>query len=187
MRCLPRRVRLDDPLEALTAISRDPSWKWVIAREDGRLTTAIEVQRCYVEAAAAWPAATRETDWVIQEWADTLDLLEKDPMTLADRLDWVAKRKMLETYREAEGVDWQADVLQSLDMEYHNIDPERGLYHALVEMGEMRRVTTDAEIERATREAPTDTRAFGRSRVIRALMARHVPRYAVDWDGVVVG
>ncbi|MDH7570768.1 MAG: proteasome accessory factor PafA2 family protein, partial [Armatimonadota bacterium] len=130
--------------------------------------------------------ADDQVDWVLREWEETLDLLEKDPMSLADRLDWVAKRQMLETYMAEEGVGWHADVLQSLDLEYHNINPKRSLYHALVEMGAMRRVTTDRAIEEATRQPPRTSRALGRSKVIRQILARRIRRYAIDWDSVYV-
>ncbi|MBI3945773.1 MAG: proteasome accessory factor PafA2 family protein [Armatimonadetes bacterium] len=187
MRALPRSVRLADPLEALRSVSRDPSWKWLVDRQDGTPIPAIEVQRSYLDAARACLAGQdEETDWVLREWEDVLDLLEKDPMSLSDRLDWVAKRKLMETFIAEEGARWGDDVLHSLDLEYHNINRESGLYYALEEQGGVRRVTTDAAIERATRAAPRNTRAWGRSHVIRELIQRRVRRYAVDWDSVYV-
>jgi proteasome accessory factor A len=112
--------------------------------------------------------------------------LELDPMTLDDRLDWVAKRKLLQMYMEAEGLSWQSDVLHSLDLEYHSSNPETGLYHGLVQAGQMQRVTTDEAIEAAMNTPPPDTRAFGRSRVIRHLMETKNKRYVIDWDSVYV-
>ena len=44
---------------------------------------------------------------------------------MADRLDWVAKRKIVEQYMAEEGLDWTDDALHSVDLEYHNIDPEK--------------------------------------------------------------
>ena len=36
------------------------------------------------------------------KWEKCLDALEKDPYLLADKLDWVAKRKMMEDFMESE-------------------------------------------------------------------------------------
>lgn len=187
MRALPRTVYLASPLEALRSISRDPTWKWLVKRQDGRTISAVDVQRHYLEAAQAHLAGEdEETDWVLHEWEEVLDLLEKDPMSLSDRLDWVAKRRLLETFMEAEGVQWGDDVLHSLDLEYHNIDPASGLYYGLEAEGAMRRVTTDLAITNATRTAPSNTRAWARGYVVRELLNRKVRRYAVDWDSVYV-
>ena len=66
-----------------------------------------------------------ESDWVLREWARTLDDLERDPMLLVGRLDWVAKKWLLDTFVEAEGLKANDPWLQSLDLEYHNINPNR--------------------------------------------------------------
>jgi proteasome accessory factor A len=107
-------------------------------------------------------------------------------MTLADRLDWVAKRRLFQMYMHAEGVTWQDDMLQSLDLEYHNANPETGLYYGLVQAGQMQRVTTDAAIEAAVTAPPPDTRALGRSRVIQGLLESKNKRYVIDWDSIYV-
>jgi proteasome accessory factor A len=113
-----------------------------------------------------------------------LDGLERDPMAMGDRLDWVAKKQMLQEFMDSEGVDWHDDVLQSLDMEYHNINPQTSLYYGLQEMGSMKRVCTDEEILRATVEPPQNTRAKGRAAVISSLIQQKWNRYLIDWDWV---
>ena len=101
---------------------------------DGSTIPAVELQRVYLDAAKKRLAGKdAQTDWVLREWEYVLAGLELDPMVLADRLDWVAKRKMLMMFMEADDVGWHDDVLQSLDMEYHNINPCTGLYYGLVE------------------------------------------------------
>ena len=66
----------------------------------------------------------------------------------------MAKRRLLEMYMEAEEVAWDADVLQSLDLEYHNLNPETSLSHGLVLAGQTdRKQTVGAELA-WTREAP---------------------------------
>jgi proteasome accessory factor A len=180
-------VRLADPLEALRSVSRDPTWKWVVRRHDGSTIRAIDLQRIYLQAAQEHLAGRDEdTDWVLREWEYVLDALELDPMSLDDRLDWVAKRKLLEAFRQQEGLSWHDDMMFSLDMEYHNTDPSRGLYYGLVEAGLMKRIVTDEEIGNATTTAPDNTRAYGRSRAIQHLLASRNRAYIVDWDMVYV-
>jgi proteasome accessory factor A len=98
-------------------------------------------------------------------------------MSLIDRLDWVAKKWLLETFMEEEGVTWDDIWLQSLDLEYHNIDLDEGLYYGIP----MRRVVTDDQIEAALHNPPIGTRAYFRGRA--------VDRFgdaikAIQWDSI---
>jgi|DewCreStandDraft_2_1066082.scaffolds.fasta_scaffold00024_77 proteasome accessory factor A len=180
-------VCLRDPLATLRRVSRDPSLRWLVERADGSTISAVDLQRLYLRRAQRLlQGRDPDTDWILREWEDVLDGLERDPMELADRLDWVAKRRLLELYMAEEGVSWGADILVSLDLEYHNIDPSRGLYYALQDCGRMRRLVDDEQIELATRLAPQHTRARARSRAVAGLLARGVRTYVIDWDMVYV-
>ncbi len=180
----PQDVGLGDPVWALKEISRDPTFTWILERKNGRTISAIDIQRRYLDLAERHlKGMDEESDWVLREWARTLDDLERDPMSMGDRLDWVAKKWMLDMFVESEGLDWNDPWLQSLDLEYHNIDPNRGFYHDLERKGMMERVLTEEQIDRAGREPPQDTRARARSTVVKALSENRV-RYIVDWDSV---
>ena len=120
----------------------------------------------------------------MREWEDVLDTLERDPMELADRLDWVAKKQMLMEFMDSENVNWGDDVLHSLDLEYHNINPRKSLYYGLEEMDAARRICTDEQIEHCTTHPPQNTRAKGRADVIAQLVKRQWGRYLIDWDWV---
>lgn len=187
MEAVPEAAALADPLAALKSVSRDQSWEWPVTRADGGTIGAVDLQRLYLEAAQCHlKGRDEQTDWILRNWEETLDGLEADPMGLADRLDWVAKRAMLETFISEENTDWSDDTLHSLDMEYHNIDPDAGLYYALEQEGAMRRVVTDGDVERAKSTPPQDTRAFGRGLMIEALQAAGAAHYIIDWDAVYV-
>jgi|DewCreStandDraft_2_1066082.scaffolds.fasta_scaffold00024_81 proteasome accessory factor A len=156
-------IRLRNPVEAIKAISRDPSSRWVVELEDGRTTTALDIQYTYLDAARRTLAGmSPDADWTLAEWAATLEALGRDPLELADRLDWVAKRVLLETYQREEGVPWDDPVMTALDLEYHNVDPEQGLYYGLEQAGQVRRLVTDAEIQEAMLRPPLSTRAYVR-------------------------
>jgi len=178
-------VALYNPLDALKSVSRDPDWKWVIRRKEGDTIGAVDLQRFYLKAAKEhYAGRDAQTDMVLREWEICLDALERNPYELADRLDWVAKRKMLDDFIEAEdgNVKWGDDVLHSLDLEYHNVNPESGLYYCLEQEGSIQRTSTDRRIHEATTVPPATTRAKGRGMVIDRLLANGSRDYVIDWD-----
>lgn len=177
-------IVIRNPVETIRRLSRDPEWKWGVELEDGHTVSAIEIQRLYLrEAQRRFAHADTETQWLLMAWENTLDALERDPQELADSLDWVAKRLLLEQFIESEGITWKEPLVQSLDLAYHSIDPQDGLFAGLEQTGAVRRVVTDKDIERATVHPPTSTRAWVRGTLVE--------RYAqaisgVTWSRVVL-
>jgi proteasome accessory factor A len=175
-------IKLIEPVRAARQISHDITLKHTVDRVGAPPITAIEIQRIYQrEAERRLRGQDEDTDWTLTEWAAILDDLESDPLATGDRLDWVAKHNLLEGVRAEEGLKWNDAYLQSLDLAYHDIDPEQGLYYGLEQAGEMRRLVTDARVNAAMNCPPADTRAF-----IRGLF---VSRFggsvrSVGWNGV---
>ena len=180
----PRDVGLTDPVWALKEVSRDPTHRWLLERSDGLTLTAIDIQRSYLELAQRHlTGLDEESDWVLREWERTLNDLERDPMSCVDRVDWVTKKWLLDMFREEEGLSWSDPWMQSLDLEYHNINPDKSLFYDLERQGSTQRVVKDDHVDRASFEPPQDTRAKGRSRLVKVLSENRV-RYIVDWDSV---
>lgn len=180
---LGTEVEIRDPLETLRAVSRDPSYKWLVKRKAGGTIRAVDLQRIYLEAAQKRLSGVDEqTDWVLTEWESTLNALETDPMTLATKLDWVAKKKLYDEYIATEGCSWQDEIMQSLDIEYHNVNRSQSLFYALEDEGLMDRLVTDLDIADATVTAPQNTRAAARSEIIKRLIERKSKDYVIDWD-----
>ena len=90
--------------------------------------------------------------------------------TLVGRIDWASKLWLLETYRNAEQLTWDDPMLKSLDLEYHNLHPDRGLCYGLEEEGRGPRLTTDKSVQLAQDHPPRNTRAFGRGELVRHLL-----------------
>jgi proteasome accessory factor A len=182
---VPQEWTMANPLRALREVSRDETYKWPITLLDGTQMSAIDLQREYLELASVYAGTDEQTDWVLDNWEDILDGLEKDPMALGDRVDWVAKRHIVEQYMESEGLDWSDDALHTVDLEYHNIDPDASLFHAYQEMGKTLRVIDEVEIVEAMTDPPQDTRAKGRGKLVEQVLQRKNPRfYLFDWSGV---
>ncbi len=176
---VPERLTLANPIDAIKTVSHDQTYRWMVTTASGRTLSAIDHQREYLALAQKHLAQEDrfETDWVLAEWEDTLDGLETDPMALTDRLDWVAKKWLLETFAEAEGVAWDDPWLQSLDLEYHNIDMSESLYYGVP----MRRVVTDEQIDDARHNPPADTRAYFRGRAVHKFGSAIK---AIQWDSI---
>lgn len=175
-------VQLAKPIEAVKQVSRDLTLKKTLECQSRPAMTAIEIQWLYQqEVAKRFSGQNEETDWVIQEWATVLEALQTDPFSLSDRLDWVAKHQLLNDFREAEGLDWKDPYLQSLDLAYHDVDPEQGLYYGLEQAGAMRRIVTEAHILASMSCPPSDTRAF-----LRGQFVEKFPKAirSIGWNGV---
>ena len=175
-------IELAHPIDATRAISRDESCAWLVELRDGRKISAIDVQRLYLAAAREHCEADAETAWLLREWELVLDDLALDFWRCRDRLDWVAKKFLLTTFRESEGLDWADPWLQSIDLEYHNVSLENGLYYELMREGQMRRIVSEGDIRRAIFQPPETTRAFFRGRAV-AKFNREIE--TIQWDEIV--
>jgi proteasome accessory factor A len=182
---VPDSISMAQPLIALRDVSRDPKFKWVVSLMNGETIGSVDLQRRYLGYAQGYKGESEQTDWILTEWESILDGLEGDPLALGDRLDWVAKRKIVEDYMAQEGLDWTSDALHSVDLEYHNIDPEKSLFHALQQMGGTKRFVSDMDIVDSMTEPPQNTRAKGRAELVRAVVDRGISKYYLfDWNGV---
>jgi Pup amidohydrolase len=181
----PEGVSLRDPVSAIKQISRDQTYQWNVERLGGGTISAIEIQRHYLSAAKEHLTGfSTETDAVLVEWEAVLDRLASDPLSLSDTLDWAAKRALLDEFREAEGLPWDDPTLQSLDLEYHNVDPDAGLYYGLEQEGRVRRIVSEDEIAAAVTNPPQgSSRALVRGLAI-AKFAPHVQ--SVAWSRIVL-
>lgn len=185
---IPQDWELAEPLVDLRVVSRDEDYKWPVVLIGGEEIGAVALQLRYLELAEQYRDDSEQTNWILDEWATVLDALNRDPLTLGDRLDWVAKKKVVEMYRESEGLDWSDDALYSIDLEYHNIDPEKSLFHALLESGEMSRKIGELEIIDAGTRPPQNTRAMGRAAIVEhVLEQKSFLPYLFDWSGVALG
>jgi proteasome accessory factor A len=175
-------LELANPVEATKSISRDQSYAWIVELHDGRKISAIDIQRRYLAAAQKYcDKSDEEIAWVLQEWEAVLDDLAQDYWLCRDRLDWVAKKFLLTTLQEAEKLSWSDPWLQSIDLEYHNVSLEHGLYYELMREGQMRRFVKEDDIRKAIFQPPEGTRAFFRGRAV-AKFNREIE--TIQWDEI---
>jgi proteasome accessory factor A len=173
---------LADPLGALRAISRDPSFRWPVALQNGGPSSALAVQRAWCRAAREFCDLTdpaRAALWA--DWNQVLTDLEADPMRCRDRLDWVAKLALIREFQAAQNIGDDDPWLRSLDLEYHRLDLEAGLYYALEQSGAMAWAPDEAAVRRAIAEPPRSTRAWIRGRCIQKFPGNVL---SAQWDHI---
>lgn len=175
-------LELEHPVAAVKQISRDSDLQTVVRRHNGRTIAAVDIQIQYYEAATRmFSGSDGESDWVLKEWGETLQLLTHNRQQLVGKLDWVTKQWLLETFLREERLEWDDPWLASLDLEYHNIDPEMGLYMGLEAERKAWRLTSAEMIEEAIRNGPADTRGG-----LRGLCVQRFPEeiQSIQWEQV---
>jgi proteasome accessory factor A len=181
---LERVPRLAQPLHALKSISRDRTWKWKCELASGKQSTAVAVQRAYLQLVREFCAAVA-SPWaaVMEAWQGVLDDLERDPLSTADRLDWSAKYKLIEQFRKAEKLGEEDPWLRSLDLAYHLLDPQQGLFYGLMDQGAFKLPYPLADVTAHALCPPSSTRAAVRGRCIEKFGAAV---QATQWDHLVL-
>jgi Pup amidohydrolase len=179
-----RDLTLDNPIRAIREISHDMTCQRRVKLAGGREMSALEIQQAYLERVERFVASNHEVDdeakRVVGEWRYVLEHLVDDPMTLGRQLDWVAKYQLIDSYRTKHDLGLADPRVHLLDLAYHDVVRDRGLYHLLVRQGRMQRLLEDPEIDEAAENPPPTTRAALRGRFIRTAKARRRD-YTVDW------
>ncbi len=182
---ISEELSLAQPVRSMRTVSHDPGCRATLELSDGREMTAIEMQWEYLKLGKKY-AQDNETDTgtseVLERWEAVLEALEADPMSLATQLDWVAKLKLLEAYRERDGLAWDHSKLKLIDLQYHDVQRGKGLYWKLAEAGKIERLVLEEEIAFAIDHPPEDTRAYFRGECLRRFSDSIV---AASWDALI--
>jgi len=178
-----RDMTLENPIRAIREIARDRTCRMPVRLANGRELSALDMQWEYLDRTLRY-ARTRgfppEVDRAIGMWEHLLTGLEKDPMTLSREVDWVAKLQLLERYGARHDLPLSSPRMALIDLAYHDVNRERGLYYILERRGLMDRVVTDSQIEAAMTAPPSTTRARLRGEFIKAAKLKKRD-FTVDW------
>ncbi len=181
---LPRHLVLNDAVQSTRDISRDSEGDWIVELENGRTIGAMDVQWKFLELAQKHLSGRdAETDWLLESWNFTLEALEQNRQALIGGVDWITKKWLLEEFMAAENLQWNDPWLQSIDLEYHNIDPERGLFFSVTPGKRIADWNNGVRRMEAMRQPPANTRAAGRSRAVAHFQSDSRP-YVVNWDSI---
>jgi proteasome accessory factor A len=183
---LPRDLSLASPVQALRQVSYDVSLRRPLELADGGHMTALEIQWEYLDRAKKYAeeqglaclGAEEVGAEVLRRWEEVLTGLETDFLGLADQLDWVAKFRLMDGYRERHGLRWDDARLAAMDLQYHDLRPDKSL---AARVG-LSRLTSDSEVLTAVSEPPSDTRAYFRGKCLQRWADQIV---AANWDSMV--
>jgi Pup amidohydrolase len=164
------------PVQALRTVSHDPTCRATIELTDGGRTTALELQWELLRLAYKYADDTglegcggeRLGQLVLDRWEATLAALERDP---------------LDAYRERDGLAWSDPKLALLDLQYHDVRPDRSLYEKLVRAGKVERLVDEADVMNGMTEPPASTRAYFRGRCLETWPDAVV---AANWDSLIL-
>jgi len=179
------------PVAAIRTVSHDPTLRATVEMADGGTATAVEVQWEFLRLARKYAdecgldycGGDAVGEMVLDRWEATLTALERDPRTLDGQLDWVTKQVVLDGYRERDGLAWTDPKLAMIDLQYHDVRPERSLYERLVASGKVERIVDEADVQRAITEPPEDTRAYFRGTCLARWSDEVV---AANWDSLIL-
>lgn len=177
-------LAISEPVRAIKEISHDPECRYECQMERRGRMTAVQVQQEFLEAALRY-FSSRELDPLTKDvmvrWERVLTKLAEDPMQLDREVDWVIKKRLMTQFMDRKGVDWEHPQIAMMDLQYHDIRPDKGLYMLLERRGAVDRIISDEEIETAMRKPPVDTRAFFRGECIRRYGSSV---FGVNWDSI---
>ena len=177
-----RDMTLENPIRAIREISHDTSCKRKVRLANGREASALDMQKEYLDKALRW--VDQRDDRVLKEiagmWQHAIYNLEHDQSKLVRQVDWIAKRNLVEAFRERHKLPLAHPRIALMDLAYHDVNQRRGLYYILQRRGEAERMCDEEDIERATQEPPQTTRAKLRGEFIRAAKRKRRD-FTVDW------
>lgn len=178
-----RDMTLENPIRAIREISHDMTCTRRVRLANGREVSALDIQSEYLGRALRFAEHHELTDQeqlALDMWEHCVTTLADDPMKLDRELDWVIKYKLIEGYRERHGLALNDARVALIDLQYHDVNRDRGLFYRMQKRGMVERMVTDEEISHAVENPPETTRARLRGEFIRR--AKEQKRdYTVDW------
>lgn len=176
-------LALHDAVTSLRLLSRTLSPPWCVPLADGKLADAVELLSIYhAKSKELFEGRDAETDALLDIWARVLRGLSGNMESLVGLLDWVTKEYLLREFCKSEGIEWGNPWLESQDLEFHHIDPDRSLGLALADFDGF---WEPDGIDTAMSKPPADSRAHARSRLMREIQGKE-SSYFLDWEAVEV-
>ncbi len=179
-----RDLTLENPIRAIREMSHDLTGRRPVRLSNGQEMSALQIQTEYLERALEFAdrvGVEKPQRQALDLWARTLEAVSTGNLGLVEReIDWVIKYRLIEEYASRHGLPMEHPRIAQLDLAYHDINRQRGLYHLLARRGRAERLCTDTEIEDAMDVPPQTTRAKLRGDFIRAAKA-HRRDFTVDW------
>jgi proteasome accessory factor A len=179
-----RDLTLENPIRAIREISHDPTGRRKVKLANGREASALDMQKEFLSKAQDFidrRGADGTVKQVLDLWSRTLQAVETQNLSLVDReIDWVIKHQLIQRYQAKHDLPLSSPRIAQIDLTYHDINRNRGLYYLLERRGEVERVTRDIEVFAAKSIPPQTTRAKLRGAFIKRAQEKRRD-FTVDW------
>ncbi|HVR36169.1 MAG TPA: proteasome accessory factor PafA2 family protein [Methylomirabilota bacterium] len=174
-------VELRDAVSVLRSLSRTLEPPWCVRLANDKSADALELLAIYQQRAKKhFAGRDEETDALIGLWERVLNGLSGHRESLVGLVDWVTKEHLFRRFTESEGIGWDDPWLESQDLEYHHIDPQRSLGLALADRNGYWEPKRPRE---ALIKPPARSRAHARSRLMREIQGKGA-YYVLDWEAI---
>lgn len=179
-------LALADPVRDIRRVSHDPTLSVRLLLKDGRRFTALDVQwelyrraRAYEQSHGLEPVGEAAGTAALETWETILTALEAGRRDdISHLVDWVAKERLVNGYRERHHLKPTDARLRAIDLQYHDIRPEKSL---ALRAG-LATLADPDEVVRAVSQPPESTRAYFRGRCLARFADSIV---AANWDSLV--
>jgi len=174
------------PVKAIRAFGWDPTLTTAVDCDDGVSRTAWDFQdqlwtlaQRYVDSTGASAVApSSEVSLIMEQWRQMLDGVRDDREAVADRVDWIAKLRIIDGLRDRHQLAPDDPRLAAVDLQYHDIRLEKSLAYR----AGLRTLFSNEEVVSALRRPPAETRAYFRGRCVEKYAQSLV---AANWDSLI--
>ena len=183
---LKDKFTIENPIKTIREISNDLKFRNSFRLSSGREITALQMQNEMYDIVLSMPGLDEILEkpfyrYALNLWRRSLDALESEDYSLVDmELDWMIKRKFMNSYKEKHQLNDMDSRLILLDISYHNIRKDRGLFYILEKSGMAKTLITNNDVNSAMENPPETTRAALRGRFIKVAQEKKRD-FTVDW------
>jgi proteasome accessory factor A len=183
---LKDKFTIENPIKTIREISNDLKFRNSFRLSSGREITALQMQNEMFNIVSSMPGLDEILEkpfyrYALNLWRRSLDALESQDYSLVDmELDWMIKRKFMNSYKEKHQLNDMDSRLILLDISYHNIRKDRGLFYILEKSGMAKTLITNNDVNSAMENPPETTRAALRGRFIKVAQEKKRD-FTVDW------
>ena len=183
---LKDKFTIENPIKTIREISNDLKFRNSFRLSSGREITALQMQNEMYNIVSSMPGLDELLEkpfyrYALNLWRRSLDALESEDYSLVDmELDWMIKRKFMNSYQEKHQLNDMDSRLILIDISYHNIRKDRGLFYILEKSGMAKTLITNNDVNSAMENPPETTRAALRGRFIKVAQEKKRD-FTVDW------
>ncbi len=181
-----RDFTIENPIRAIRDISNDIEMKKTIKLANGKDITALAMQREYFEKTQDYANSLELTrDPIIYGaldlWQRAIKAGESQDWSLIDKeIDFAIKYKLLQRYKSRGNLSFADPKMAMIDLSYHDINRDIGIFYLLEKRGQALRITNDEEVTQAKTTPPQTTRAKLRGDFIARAQEKRRD-FTVDW------